>query len=332
MIAEFRNEEALHSGRIPDREAMYAACGRFHLGMLDVLAIDFIALHPGAEESLRHVVLERAGADAVAAANALLDVDGHGPPVVRHSIFRIRRHCARRALERFQSGSRKDHELSRRSQQFTSTQIHRFSYSHLWLMGIVANAASGIPGVLTRDDLRKRFRFGRVRLVANHAELCGVGEDGFLTGEVLRVASQRPMAGFASDIGMRTFAFCRDDVVVAGSAGFAAGEDRSQGGDFIEGVGTVMSILAELRGNEGMANRQESQHDNDRYARQPEQMFRALKDSPHAAGKQANAPPFATARIEPPRPLRIQAGKEVLRRNVAPCVGRRNRACAGSRR
>ena len=133
-------------------------------------------------------------------------------------------------------------------------------------MGIVANAASGIPGVLARDDLRERFRFGGVRLVANHAELCGVGKDGFLTGEVLRVASERPMAGFASDIGMRTFAFCRDDVVVAGSAGLAAGEDGSPGGDFIEGAGAVMSILAELRGNEGMANREESQHENNRDA------------------------------------------------------------------
>jgi len=98
------------------------------------------------------------------------------------------------------------------------------------------------------------------------------------------VASERPMAGFASDIGVRTFAFCCDDVVVAGSAGLAAGEDGSPGGDFIERAGAVMSILAELRGNQGMANREENQHDNNRYARQPDQMFRALKDSPHAGG------------------------------------------------
>jgi hypothetical protein len=53
-----------------------------------------------------------------------------------------------------------------------------------------------------------------------------------------------------------------------------------------------------------MANRQESQHENNRDQRQPDQMFRALKDSLHAAGKQANAPPFAAAPAEPPRPLR----------------------------
>ncbi len=152
--------------------------------------------------------------------------------------------------------------------------------------------------------------------MANHAELCGVGEDRFLTGEVLRVASERPMAGFASDIGMRTFAFCRDDVVVAGSSGLAAGEDGSPGGDFIQGAGAEMPILAELRGNQGMANREERQHDNNRYARQPDQMLPALKDAPHAAGKQANAPPFIAPPVEPPRPVRSQAGKAVLRRPV----------------
>src|ERR1039458_243967 len=130
-------------------------------------------------------------------------------------------------------------------------------------MGIMANATGGIPGVLARDDLRESFRFGGVRLVANHAELCGVGEHGFLAGEVLRVASQRPMAGFASDIGMRTFTFCCDYVVVAGSAGLAAGEDGSSRGDFIERAGAVMSILTELRGNEGIANSEEHPHDND---------------------------------------------------------------------
>lgn len=171
--------------------------------------------------------------------------------------------------------------------------------------------------MLARDDLRERFRFSRVRLVANNAELCRVGEDGFLTGEVLRVASERPMAGFASDIGMRTFAFCRDDVVVAGSAGLAAGEDGSPCGDFIEGAGAEMSILAELRGNEDMANREENQHENNRNAGQLDQMSPALKDSPHAAGKQANAPPFAAAPAEPPRPPRSQAGKEVLRPTAA---------------
>ena len=87
--------------------------------------------------------------------------------------------------------------------------------------------------MLARHNLRERFRFGGIRLVANRAELCGVGKDWFLAAEVLRMASERTVAGFASDIGVRTFTFRGDDVVVAGSAGLVAGENGSASGDFV---------------------------------------------------------------------------------------------------
>ena len=157
-------------------------------------------------------------------------------------------------------------------------------------MGIVADAAGRIPGVFARDDLRERFGFGGIRLMAGHAEFCGVGKDGFLAGEVLRVASERPMAGFASDIGVRTFAFRGGDVVVAGGAGLAAGEDRSTGGDFIEGSGAVISVLAELRGNESVADCQESQDENNRDERQPDQVLPAFENYSHAAGYESKRP------------------------------------------
>ena len=53
---------------------------------------DVVALHPGAEvEGLAgDVVLRLAGAHAVAAADALLDVDDHPPPVVGHLVVRGR--------------------------------------------------------------------------------------------------------------------------------------------------------------------------------------------------------------------------------------------------
>lgn len=139
--------------------------------------------------------------------------------------------------------------------------------------------------------------------MAGHAELGSVRKDGFLAGEVQRVASQRSMASFASDIDMRTFAFRGDDVVVAVSAGLATGVDGRPGGDFIEGTGAEMSVLAELRGNDGMANRQESQHQDSRGQRQPDQVFGTLEDSPHSPGKQASATPFfcrATGRVSTP--------------------------------
>ena len=101
-------------------------------------------------------------------------------------------------------------------------------------MGVVANAAGGICGVFARDDLRERFGFGGVRFVAGHTELCGVRKDGFLACEVLRVAGKRPMAGFASDIGMGTLRFRCGNVFMAGSARLTARKDGSAGGDFIE--------------------------------------------------------------------------------------------------
>ena len=129
-------------------------------------------------------------------------------------------------------------------------------------MRIVAGAAGRFPGVLARHNLREPFRFGGIRLVANRAELCGVGKDWFLTAEVLRMASERTVAGFASDIGVGTFAFRGDDVVVAGGAGLVASENGSARGDFIERAGAVMSVLAELSGNKNMPNRQKSQDEN----------------------------------------------------------------------
>jgi len=129
-------------------------------------------------------------------------------------------------------------------------------------MGIVASAAGDISGVLARYDLREGFRLGGIRLMAGNTEYCGVGKHGFLAGEVLRVASQRAVAGFAADIGMGAFAFSGRDIVMTGAAGLVAGEDGSSRRDFNQGAWAVMSVLAEFRRNEGVADRQERQHEN----------------------------------------------------------------------
>jgi hypothetical protein len=66
------------------RETVDGAVGRFHVRLLAFF--DLVALHPGAEIPLRHVVLLGTGAHAVAAADALVDVDDHAPPVVGHPV------------------------------------------------------------------------------------------------------------------------------------------------------------------------------------------------------------------------------------------------------
>ena len=68
------------------RESFLAAVGRDDLGVGHMPVRDVVAFHPGAEESVRHVVLGLAGAHAVAAADALGDVDQHAPPMLGHLV------------------------------------------------------------------------------------------------------------------------------------------------------------------------------------------------------------------------------------------------------
>jgi hypothetical protein len=140
--------------------------------------------------------------------------------------------------------------------------LSQFGLSQFGLVGIVANAARGIPGVLARDDLRECFGFGAVRFMADDAEFGGIGENRLLAGEILRVTPERTVAGFASHIGVRTFALGGDDVIVAGGAGLAAGEDGSAGSDFIESGGAKMAVLPEVFGYQLVANDEESQYEN----------------------------------------------------------------------
>jgi hypothetical protein len=88
VVAHLRHEERLAASSavgIGLGEPVDAAVRRIDLAVIHVERIDVIALDPGAEEYglVDDVVLELARADAVAAADALLDVDHHRPPVVR---------------------------------------------------------------------------------------------------------------------------------------------------------------------------------------------------------------------------------------------------------
>ena len=85
VVAELGDEEAL------DVDAAWAAgsrpcapLGESTLGCLS--SSDLVALDPGAEVAVGDVVLLGAGLDAVAAADALADVDEHAPPVLGHLV------------------------------------------------------------------------------------------------------------------------------------------------------------------------------------------------------------------------------------------------------
>ena len=128
-----------------------------------------------------------------------------------------------------------------------------------------------------RDDLRECFRFGAICFMADDAELRGIGKNGLLAGEVLSMAAKRAVTGFASDIRVGAFAFCGDNVAVAVRAGFAPGEHRRPGGDFIQRSGTEMTVFAEIAGHQHMTDRQEYNEGQNGDQSQTDQVSRALE-------------------------------------------------------
>ena len=90
VVAQLGHEEALGAvaGRVLLGKTVVAAVGRVDGRVIHVERIHVVALDPGAEEVRLegHVVLRLAGAHAVAAADALLDVDDHRPPVIGHLV------------------------------------------------------------------------------------------------------------------------------------------------------------------------------------------------------------------------------------------------------
>jgi len=83
VVAEFGDEEVFSAGQIARWEAFLAAVGGIHNGIFDVKVGNVVALHPGTEVTVRHIVFEGAGTHAASAADALGDVEEHAPPVLR---------------------------------------------------------------------------------------------------------------------------------------------------------------------------------------------------------------------------------------------------------
>src|SRR5581483_8978254 len=81
MVAELGNEKVLAALVLARRESLLPAIGRFDLGALDPVVGDVVALDPGPVVAVGNIVFLRAGADAIAAADAFRDVNQHAPPV-----------------------------------------------------------------------------------------------------------------------------------------------------------------------------------------------------------------------------------------------------------
>ena len=94
-------------------KAFLAAIRRIHDGNFDVEVVHVVALDPGPEITVGHVVFKSAGAEAASAAYALGNVKQHAPPVFRGIVGRGGFWSPRE--DKFPSGGRgrkKDKELA----------------------------------------------------------------------------------------------------------------------------------------------------------------------------------------------------------------------------
>src|ERR1035441_9959387 len=168
VVTQLGNEEALDVGARQRRKAIHRAVGRFHVRLLHFLDLvfDLVALHPGPEVPLRHVVLLGTGTHTVAAADALVDVDDHAPPVVGHAVGIAGRLCAGDLLE---GGAhrRENQQLPPYREYVAPADVHtRLLVSEVGIVGLVAGVAGHATRVFGGRHLRKILRFRRVFLMA----------------------------------------------------------------------------------------------------------------------------------------------------------------------
>ncbi len=100
-----------------------------------------------------------------------------------------------------------------------------------------------------RNDLRKLFRFGDVRLVATDTKHGCLQFRRLDRARIFRMLGQRSMTCFAIDARMPSFLFHFEHVGVAGFTSLVAGKGNRTGGDFGDGVTPVMAVLTKTARN-----------------------------------------------------------------------------------
>ena len=147
-----------------------STCGRSVVRNRDV-----VALHPGAEITVRDTVFRGARFHAIPAADALADIDGHAPPVLGGFVFvgiRVRDGFAVHHLQRHARRARKKNELAGAFQKFAAVHAHGILLK-LRAVRLVAVGARSVAGVVFRNHLGKSVGLGRIGFMTAHAQLLG---------------------------------------------------------------------------------------------------------------------------------------------------------------
>src|SRR5579884_1702602 len=135
MIAQFRHEEALTAR--PVRETVFAAIRRNHLRVLVFPSGNLILLDPCAEKSFGHAILFRAGAHTVAAADALVRVDEHRPPMLRDIVVgRCLSAALYNVIPRCSGRGSEQNELARFDQKLASVALFHSRLTRFPVCGV----------------------------------------------------------------------------------------------------------------------------------------------------------------------------------------------------
>lgn len=138
----------------------------------------------------------------------------------------------------------------------------------------MAGIAGKAVGVIRRNNLRKRFRLGRVGLMTADTEYGRVEFGGRHGTRIIRMFRQRAVAGLTIHMRMPAIFLFVEHIDVTGLAGLMAGEVDGPGRDFGECVAAIMAVLPKALRHHKTPNDQEEEDASEENPRQPEKMAR----------------------------------------------------------
>ena len=307
VVAQLGDEEVLRpvAGAVLLGEAVVAPVRRVDLRALDVPVRHVVALDPGPEVVglARDVVLLLAGPHAVAAADALLDVDGHRPPVVGRLVVRGGLGLpAQDGLEGQLGGPGQEQQLGRAGQEVPTVGAH-FVASFIWAgwwatWQVVQASPPAWSASSTCGNLAGRATFAAWQRAQS---TLAVGALRLLLGRVPGVSGERAVAGLAADRRVAAALHGFGHVGVALDARGAPGEGHRPHPVLLERPGPVVAVDAEaLRDEKGLQD-EEGQDPGREQPGHPEEVSLVPEEHSHDDHLLIDAGPVARGSRRPGR-------------------------------
>jgi hypothetical protein len=137
--------------------------------------------------------------------------------------------------------------------------------------------------------------------MASNAQCGGLGLEGVVGTRILGVRRRRPMAGFASDTGVFSFALGFSDVLVTDLAHILAGKRDGPFANFVERGRAIVAQIAEGLRNDRVADQKKCNGYGGQDQRQPDKVLGLLEKISHGrlqAGQSRHQPVTLPVRPE----------------------------------